>query len=106
MSSEVLGRFLLDAARPGLPHTLWLLDLALLLAEEAVEVTTPAIKAPVTAQQPRVSEQMFFSRLLPLAQEGRMETSPAPSPAATMEPGSGICPLQHSWVCAGVGRNC
>lgn len=35
-----------------------------------------------------------------------METSPVPSPAATMEPGSGICPLQHSRVCAGVGRNC
>lgn len=60
MSSEVLGRFLLDVAHPGLPHALWLLDLALLLAEEAVEVTTPATKAPVTAQQPRVSEQMFF----------------------------------------------
>lgn len=62
MSSEVLGRFLLRVARPGLPHALWLLDLALPLAEEAVEVTAPAIKAPDTAWQPRVCQnKCFFS---------------------------------------------
>lgn len=62
MSSEVLGRFLLRVARPRLPHALWLLDLALPLAEEAVEVTAPAIKAPDTAWQPRVCQnKCFFS---------------------------------------------
>lgn len=41
-----------------------------------------------------------FSRLPPLAQEGRMETSPVPSPIAVMEPrGWHLC-----WVRAGVRR--
>ena len=94
MSSEVLGRFLLRVARPGLPHALWLLDSALPLAEEAVEVTAPAIKAPDTAWQPRVCQNKCFFSAAATSTGGKDGDEPCAQPCCR-DGAPGLASLPH-----------
>lgn len=94
MSSEVLGRFLLRVAHPELPHALWLLDSALPLAEEAVEVTAPAIKAPDTARQPRVCQNKRFFPAVATSTGGKDGDEPCAQPCCR-NGAPGLASLPH-----------
>lgn len=104
-SSEALERLLLRVARPGLPHALWLLDSALPLAEEAAEVTAPAIKAPDTAPQP--PEQMGFSPAAATSAGGKDGDEPGAQPRCRDRApgGAGISPRGVAGWALGSGRS-
>lgn len=92
MSPEVLGRF----------RALRLLDSAFPLAEEAVEVIAPAIKAPDTTWQPRVwRNKCFFSAAASSKGEKDGDEPCAPTCCRDGAPGAASLPAASLGACGG-----